>query len=80
MKCENVPAVEDGDVNEGSEGSRGHEAVSDSNSSQFPLDTQGSPQEDRSSPAENNVDRLESGQFFERSLNLGTFRVKSTKC
>lgn len=62
MKCENVSAVEEGNVNEGSEGSRGHEAVSDSNSSQFPLDTEGSPREDRNSPAEDNIDRIEPGK------------------
>ncbi|XP_056606248.1 zinc finger protein 16-like [Triplophysa dalaica] len=64
MKYENVPVVREGDLNEGSEGGRGHEAVSDSNSSQFPLDTQGSLREDGSSPAEDNVDRIVPGQQF----------------
>lgn len=64
MKCENVPA-EEGDDNEDSDGGRGRlRSVSDSNPSQFSLDTPGSPREDRSSPAEDNVDRIEPGQQF----------------
>ncbi|XP_016144609.1 zinc finger protein 697-like [Sinocyclocheilus grahami] len=58
-KCEDVPTVDDEDETEDSEGGRGSlRSVSD----HFPLDTQGSPQEDRSSPAEDSMDRMEPGQ------------------
>ncbi|KAF4111445.1 hypothetical protein G5714_008476 [Onychostoma macrolepis] len=60
-KCEDVPTVDDEDETEDSEGGRGSlRSVSD----HFPLDTQGSPQEDRSSPAEDSMDRMEPGQQF----------------
>lgn len=62
-KCEDVPTVDDEDETEDSEGGRGSlRSVSD----HFPLDTQGSPREDRSSPAEDSMDRMESGQCFIR--------------
>ncbi|XP_016330309.1 zinc finger protein 23-like [Sinocyclocheilus anshuiensis] len=60
-KCEDVPTVDEEDDTEDSEGGRASlRSVSD----HFPLDTQGSPREDRSSPAEDSVDRVESGQQF----------------
>lgn len=62
-KCEDVPPVDEDEENEDSEGGRGSlRSVSD----HFPLDTQGSPREDRSSPAEDSMDRMEPGQCFQR--------------
>nr|A0A1D5NS60.1 RecName: Full=Zinc finger protein 16-like; AltName: Full=Zinc finger protein 697-like [Danio rerio] len=60
-KCEDVPPMDEEDENEDSEEGRGSlRSVSD----HFPLDTQGSPGEDRSSPAEDSMDRMEPGQQF----------------
>ncbi|TRY92546.1 hypothetical protein DNTS_029821 [Danionella cerebrum] len=61
-KSEDVnPADDEEDENEDSEEGRGSlRSVSD----QFPLDTQGSPGEDRSSPAEDSMDRLDPGHAF----------------
>ncbi len=71
-KCEDVPTVDDEDETEDSEGGRGSlKSVSD----HFPLDTQGSPREDRSSPAEDSMDRMEPGQCFNENskwMQLGS--------
>ncbi|XP_052001929.1 zinc finger protein 16-like [Xyrauchen texanus] len=64
-KCENVLGVDDEDENDDSEGGRGSlRSVSDPNAAHFPLESQDSPLDDRSSPAEDSVDRMEPGQQF----------------
>lgn len=64
-KCEDVPTVDDEDETEDSEGGRGSlRSVSD----HFPLDTQGSLREDRSSPVEDSMDRMEPGPCFYKRM------------